>query len=87
MVSKFALADRPGLEQKLVRQQSKQSVVYMRQLWDAMETDSQAKIKAAGVEVIPIDKAPFETAMKPIYDQFVTDPALKDMITEIKAAK
>jgi TRAP-type C4-dicarboxylate transport system substrate-binding protein len=59
----------------------------MRQLWDAMETTSQEKIKQSGVEVISIDKAPFEAAMKPIYDQFVTDPALKDMIATIKAEK
>jgi TRAP-type C4-dicarboxylate transport system substrate-binding protein len=74
-------------EQTLVRKLAKDSVTYMRQLWDAMETTSQDKVKAAGVEVIPIDKAPFEAAMKPIYDQFVTDPALKDMITTIKAGK
>jgi TRAP-type C4-dicarboxylate transport system substrate-binding protein len=37
--------------------------------------------------VIPLDKAPFEQAMKPIYDQFVTDPKLKDMIAQIKASK
>jgi tripartite ATP-independent transporter DctP family solute receptor len=74
-------------EQKQVRQLAKESVTYMRKLWDDMETTSQAKVKEAGVEIIPIDKGPFEAAMKPIYDQFVTDPALKDMITSIKATQ
>jgi TRAP-type C4-dicarboxylate transport system substrate-binding protein len=52
-----------------------------------METTSREKVQQAGVEVIPLDKAPFEAAMQPIYDQFVTDPALKDMIARIKATK
>jgi TRAP-type C4-dicarboxylate transport system substrate-binding protein len=74
-------------EQQLIRKLAKQSVTYMRQQWDAMEATSKAKVTAAGVEVITLDKAPFEQAMKPIYDQFVTDPKLQDMIKQIKATK
>ena len=55
-------------------------------LYESLTSD-RILLVAAGVEVIPLDKAPFEQAMKPIYDQFVTDPKLKDMITQIKAAK
>jgi tripartite ATP-independent transporter DctP family solute receptor len=74
-------------DQKLIRSLAKKSVVYMREQWDAMEAKSKQKVVEAGVEVITLDKAPFEAAMKPIYDQFVTDPKLKDLISQIKAAK
>ena len=30
-----------------------------------------------------IDKAPIQTAMKPLYDQFLTDPRLKDLLQRI----
>lgn len=72
-------------DQVLIRKAAKNSVGYMRQLWDAMEVSSREKVEKAGVQVITIDKAPFQAAMQPIYDQFVTDPALKDMIARIKA--
>ncbi|MFG1375030.1 TRAP transporter substrate-binding protein [Xanthobacter oligotrophicus] len=74
-------------EQAQVRKAAKNSVGYMRQLWDAMEISSREKVEKAGVEVITIDKAPFQAAVQPLYDQFVTDPKLKDMITRIKAAQ
>lgn len=74
-------------EQAQVRKAAKNSVGYMRQLWDAMEISSREKVEKAGVEVITIDKAPFQAAVQPLYDQFVTDPKLKDMIARIKAAQ
>lgn len=74
-------------EQALVRKAAKTSVGYMRQLWDALEVTSRAKVEKAGVEVITLDKAPFQAAVQPLYDQFVTDPKLKDMITRIKAVQ
>ena len=74
-------------EQKTIRSLAKKSVTYMREQWDAMEAKSKQKVLEAGVQVITLDKAPFEQAMKPIYDQFVTDPKLRDMITQIKSEK
>jgi hypothetical protein len=35
-----------------------------------------------------VDKAGFTAAMKPVYERFVTDPALKDVVAKIqKSAK
>jgi tripartite ATP-independent transporter DctP family solute receptor len=76
----------PG-EQALVRQAAKNSVGYMRQLWDAMEVTSRQRVEKAGVEVITIDKTRFQAAVQPLYDQFVTDPKLRDMISRIKAVQ
>lgn len=74
-------------EKTLVRKAAKDSVPYMRKLWEEMEVSSRTVVEKAGAEVITIDKAPFQTAMKPIYDQFVTDPKLKDLLVRIQQAK
>ncbi|MDR3517836.1 MAG: TRAP transporter substrate-binding protein [Azospirillaceae bacterium] len=74
-------------EQKLVRKAAKDSVPYMRKLWDDMEISSRATVEKAGSEVITIDKAPFQAAMKPVYDQFITDPKLKALLVRIQDTK
>lgn len=74
-------------DQKIVRQAAKDSVVKMRELWSAREKASEAKVRAAGVNVITVDKKPFVDAMKPVYDTFVTDPKMKDLVARIQAVQ
>jgi tripartite ATP-independent transporter DctP family solute receptor len=71
-------------EQKIFRDAAKESVPYMRKLWDAKEAASRAIVEKAGSEVITLDKKPFQEAMKPVYDKFITDPKLKDMIKRVQ---
>ncbi|GGA79413.1 C4-dicarboxylate ABC transporter [Brucella endophytica] len=72
-------------DQKIIKQAAKDSVGKMRELWLAREKESEAKVRAAGVNVIKVDKAPFIQAMNPVYDKFVTDPKLKDLVERIRA--
>ncbi len=74
-------------DQKLVRQAAKESVVKMRELWDAREKTSEAKVRAAGSAVSSVDKAEFIAAMKPVYDKYVTDDVLKKLVERIVAVK
>jgi tripartite ATP-independent transporter DctP family solute receptor len=75
-------------DQKAIRQAAKASVPYMRKLWDEMEVAARAEIERAGVKVIDVDKAPFQAAMQPVYDQFVNgNPELKSLLQRIQAAK
>lgn len=74
-------------ERTLVRKAAKDSVPYMRKLWEEMEVSSRTIVEKAGAEVITIDKTPFQAAMKPVYDQFLTDPKLKDLLVRIQQAK
>jgi TRAP-type C4-dicarboxylate transport system substrate-binding protein len=74
-------------EQKQIRTAAKESVVYMRKLWDERETKSLAIVKAGGAEIIDVDKASFQGAMKPVYDKFLKDPKLQDMVKRINAVK
>jgi TRAP-type C4-dicarboxylate transport system substrate-binding protein len=74
-------------DQKAIRQAAKESVPYMRKLWDEREEKSLATVKAGGAEIIQVDKASFQNAMKPVYDKFITDAKLKAMIKRVQDTK
>jgi len=74
-------------DQKAIRQAAKESVPYMRKLWDEREAKSLAAVKAGGATVTEVDKASFQAAMKPVYDKFITDPKLKDMVKRVQETK
>lgn len=74
-------------EQKQIRMAAKESVIYMRKLWDEREEKSLAIVKAAGVQIVDVDKASFQAAMKPVYDKFLKDPKLQDMVKRINAVQ
>ncbi|MDR3003585.1 MAG: TRAP transporter substrate-binding protein [Acidovorax sp.] len=71
-------------EQAWIRQAAKESVPYMRRLWAEREAQSLALVKAGGAEIIEIDKAPFQAAMRPVYDKFITDAKLKDLVKRVQ---
>jgi TRAP-type C4-dicarboxylate transport system substrate-binding protein len=48
---------------------------------------SLATVKAGGAEIIDIDKAPFQAAMKPVYDKFIVDAKLKDLVKRVQDTK
>jgi tripartite ATP-independent transporter DctP family solute receptor len=74
-------------EKLAIRKAAKESVPYMRGLWQAMEVSSRGIVEKAGVEVITIDKAPFQAAMKPVYEQFITDPKLQALLVRVQATE
>jgi TRAP-type C4-dicarboxylate transport system substrate-binding protein len=73
-------------EQQMWRDAAKASVPYMRKLWDEKELASRKVVEAGGAQVIEVDKKSFQDAMKPVYDKFITDPKMKDMVTKIQAS-
>ena len=63
------------------RQAAKDSVPFMRQLWDERELKARKTVDAAGTQVIMLsDKAAFMDAMKPVYARFADSPKLKDLV-------
>ncbi|CAN7539755.1 TRAP transporter substrate-binding protein [Rhizobacter sp. LjRoot28] len=74
-------------DQKILRESAKESVIYMRKLWDEREEKSLATVKAAGAQIVEVDKASFQAAMKPVYDKFLQDPKLKAMVARVQATK
>ena len=54
-------------------------------LWNIYEQQAMEKAKAAGCEIVEIaDKAPFQNAVKPVWDKY--GPKYQDMIGRIQAA-
>jgi tripartite ATP-independent transporter DctP family solute receptor len=74
-------------DQAAVRLAAKESVAKERELWAAQEVASKAAVEATGAVINEVDKAPFIEAMGPVYDKYVTDPALKDLVARIKATE
>ena len=77
---KLAEEDRARL-----RLAAKDSVPFMRALWDARVRTSRDAMVAAGVKIVDgIDKAPFMDAVQPLYDEYMQDPVLRDLVTRIR---
>jgi len=74
-------------EQKIIRAAAKESVPYMRKLWDEKEKKSRAAVEKGGAQIVEVDKKSFSDAMKPVYDKFITDPKLKDMVKRVQDTK
>ncbi|OZI67388.1 TRAP transporter substrate-binding protein [Bordetella genomosp. 11] len=74
-------------DQKILRDAAQESVPYMRKLWTEREAKSRAIVEKAGAQIIEVDKASFQNAMKPVYDRFVTTPEMKDLVQRIQAVQ
>ena len=85
VMSKRSFDKLSSAQKELVLATAKESVAKMRELWDAREKASEAKVRAGGAVVNTVEKQPFIDAMKPVYDRFVTDPKLKDLVARIQA--
>jgi tripartite ATP-independent transporter DctP family solute receptor len=78
----------PKDQQEIIRKAAKDSVPYMRKLWDEREAASQKIVEAAGVQVVKdIDRQAFSDAMKPVYAKFAATPALQSLVTRIAETK
>ncbi|PZO06395.1 MAG: C4-dicarboxylate ABC transporter [Alphaproteobacteria bacterium] len=73
-------------DRDLIRQAASDSVPFMRRLWEDREAQARRLVEAAGVEVIEdIDRTAFETAMRPVWDRFVTSQRQSDLVAAIRA--
>jgi tripartite ATP-independent transporter DctP family solute receptor len=73
-------------DKELVKQCAVESVPHMRSLWVAMEVDARKQVEAAGVTIVQADKPAFAALVRPVYDQFVRDAKLKQLVERIQAA-
>jgi tripartite ATP-independent transporter DctP family solute receptor len=74
-------------EQDAIRKAAKDSVTFQRKKWDEQEAKSLAIVKAAGAQIIDVDKASFQSAMGPVYDKFMVTPDLKRLVQAVQSAK
>lgn len=88
VMSKAAFERLSAEDQDLVRQAARDSVPVMRELWQAREAVSEARVREAGVQIVSgIDKTPFIDAMGPVYEKYVTFPVLQQMVADIQAVE
>jgi len=58
-------------DQALIKKLGHEAQLDERQLWNKVEEEAMAKMKAAGIEVDVIaDKKPFQAAVKPVWDKY-----------------
>jgi len=72
-------------DQDLIRDCVRESVPYMRRLWDAQVAKARAAILASGVTVTQPDPARFAALVKPVWDKFLTTPAMRNLVEDIAA--
>jgi tripartite ATP-independent transporter DctP family solute receptor len=71
-------------DQGLLKKFAREAQLDERQLWQKVEADAMQRMKAAGIEIIPIaDKKPFQDAVKPVWDKYGAKYA--DLIKQIQA--
>jgi tripartite ATP-independent transporter DctP family solute receptor len=73
-------------DRDLVKKFAREAQAEERVLWNAYERQAIDKAKAAGIEIIEIaDKAPFQAAVKPVWDKY--GPRFADLIKRIQAVE
>jgi tripartite ATP-independent transporter DctP family solute receptor len=73
-------------DRELVVKLAREAQLEERTLWQAYENAAMDKAKAAGIEIIPIaDKAPFQAAVKPVWDKY--GPRFAELIKRIQAVE
>jgi TRAP-type C4-dicarboxylate transport system substrate-binding protein len=57
-------------DQALLKKVAREAQLEQRALWDAYVGEAEAKLKAAGVQFVPADKAAFYKATQPVRDKY-----------------
>ncbi|MFC3127134.1 TRAP transporter substrate-binding protein [Pseudoroseomonas globiformis] len=84
VMSKRSYDRLPKDMQEILRESARDSVPEMRKAWAARSDSAKEQVIAAGTQINTVDKAPFESAMAPVYDQFVRDARLKGIVQRIR---
>lgn len=72
-------------DRRIFRQAARESALYMRAEWQAWEERARKQAVDAKVTLVePIDKAPFEAAMKTVYDEFAAEPRMRALVERIR---
>ncbi len=87
VMSKVIWDKLPKPEQDMIRAAAKESVPFQRQKWDEQEAKSLANVKAAGAEIVDVDKSTFQAAMGPVYEKFMVTPDMKRLVKAVQDNK
>ncbi|GGC98783.1 TRAP transporter substrate-binding protein [Aquisalinus flavus] len=71
-------------DKQAVRQAARESVPFMRSLWDALVDEARETVVASGVEVVEdVDKSLFAARMAPVWDRFISTPKMQSIVDDI----
>ncbi len=87
VMSKISWDKLSAEDQAVVRQSAKDSVPYLRTLWDAQVEKSMKVIEDAGVEVNEVDPAPFAEMMTDMWADFIDTAEQQDLVDRILAMR
>ncbi len=68
-----------------VKTAANESAVYERRLWKEAVDEALTAVEAAGVSISRPDKTPFEEKVKPLYEQYRSEPIVTDFVERIRA--
>jgi tripartite ATP-independent transporter DctP family solute receptor len=71
-------------EQQWLEEAAREATEYQRELWEAAEKEALDAVKAAGVEVTYPDKQPFAKSVEALYESYMEDREVFDLIQEIR---
>ena len=75
-------------EQSMLRKAARESVPFMRTLWDEREAKSRKVVEAAGSQIVTMtNRQEFVDAMKPVYAKFAGSPKLAGLVKRIQDTK
>lgn len=71
-------------EQQWLEEAAGEATEYQRKLWETAEKEALDAVKAAGVEVTYPDKEPFAKSVEALYETYMEDREVFDLIQEIR---
>jgi tripartite ATP-independent transporter DctP family solute receptor len=78
----------PEEDQAFIRKAAKDSVPFMRKLWDEREAKARQTVEAGGAQISPVEnKQAFVDAVQPVYAKFADTPELQSLIQKIQATQ
>lgn len=85
LMSKRTFDALSSADQELLLQLARESVPYMRSLWDRMEEESRQHVLASGIEVTEIDMSAFRRAAQPLLERYLESQQLRALYEQIRA--
>ncbi len=85
LMSKTSWNDLSAADREIVMESARESVPYMRRLWDARVAEARDALAAGGVKVNEIDREVFRARMRPVWEAFVKTPEQRQVVDEILA--
>lgn len=75
-------------DQTIIRKAAEESQDVMARLWKERTDKAKKTVMDANVKVFELDDiSAFQLAVKPVYDNFIRDPKLQDLVTRIRAVQ